>query len=147
MLDSRTTTDAVRRRRNCNSCKRRFTTYEKLGAPNLKVVKRSQRSEPFDESKLRTSLERVCSRRPNVGKRDIDRIVRAVETRLLAASAKSVRSSTIVDLVLEFLSDVDTVAHNRMAANYIDENGDLRTDGRPQTDGDDAQTALFPDDS
>ncbi len=109
-------------------------------------MKRSGRNEPFDEAKLRTSLKRVCRRRPSVSKGDIDRIVRAVETRLLAASAKLVRSGTIVDLVLEFLAEVDTLAHDRMAANYMDETGHLRTDARPRPEGD-PQTALFPDDS
>jgi transcriptional repressor NrdR len=67
VVDSRTTADGgVRRRRVCSQCKRRFTTYERVGSPNLKVLKRSDKTEPFSSDKLLRALRRVCRHRSNV---------------------------------------------------------------------------------
>lgn len=144
VLDSRTTTDAVRRRRNCNSCKRRFTTYEKLATPALKVHKRNGKSEPFDSDKIRRVIERVSRRRSSVRPADIKRVVRAIETDLLTEKAKSVPSSRITDLVLARLAELDRLAHDRMAANYLDESGQLRTGADPVPfDDEPAQRGLF----
>lgn len=147
VLDSRQSPDGIRRRRLCNECKRRFTTYERAGSIDLKVIKRDERTEPFDPAKLVRSLERVTRNRPNVTADDIGRIARAIEAKLLDAGARSVRSGQIVDMALERLKDIDLVAHRRLAANYIDETGQLRTEHRPMTEAEAAQLGLFnPDD-
>ena len=144
VVDSRTTTEAVRRRRICNGCKRRFTTYERVAAPGLKVVKRSGKTELFDSSKLQHSLARVCRGRPGIGAEDLRRIARDIEARLVDSSAKTIRSSDIVDLALRRLGEIDMVAQSRLAANYLDDAGQLRTDNRGQNDGDHAtQLGLF----
>lgn len=144
VLDSRATSEGVRRRRLCNRCKRRFTTYERASAPGLKVIKRSERIEQFDSDKLQHALRRVCRNRP-ITDEDIRRIARDIEARLVDASAKSVRSSQIVSLALARLLEIDRVAYNRLAANYIDEDGQLRVESRPASPSEEAQLGLFPE--
>jgi transcriptional repressor NrdR len=147
VLDSRQSPDGIRRRRVCNECKRRFTTYERAGSIDLKVIKRDERTEPFDPAKLVRSLQRVTRNRPGITTDDIGRIARAIEAKLLDAGARSVRSGQIVDLALERLRDLDLLAYNRLAANYVDETGHLRTEHRPMTEAEAAQLGLFnPDD-
>lgn len=144
MVDSRTTADGgVRRRRLCNQCKRRFTTYERVGSPNLKVLKRSDKTEPFSSEKLLRALRRVCRHRSNVADSVIERIAHTIEAQLIDAGAKSVRSGQIVDLALARLATVDRVSHNRLAANYLDEEGQLRTEPRPVSAEEAAQLGLF----
>ena len=145
VVDSRGTADGgVRRRRVCNHCKRRFTTYERVGSPLLKVVKRSERSEPFDSAKLLRALQRVCRHRPGVRKRDIERVARAIEAQLIDAGAKSVRSGQIAELALARLAELDRIAYERLAANYMDEDGVLRTDPPPPPfTEDERQLGLF----
>ena len=142
VVDSRSTTDGVRRRRVCNECKRRFTTYERPGSPSLKVVKRSDKTEQFSSDKLFSSLRRVCKHR--LKDVDIQPIVRSIEAKLVDSGAKSVRSSQIVRLALDRLDAVDPVCRARLAANYIDEDGQLRLEQSSETD-DDAQLGLFED--
>lgn len=143
VLDSRITAEAVRRRRSCTECKRRFTTYEKLAAPGIKVVKRSGKSEPFDADKIRAALARVCRDRPHLGDADVLRLARAVEAQLLDERVKSIKSGEIAARVLTLLNDVDKLAYERLAANYVDESGHLRTDPRSSRDVDPGQLGLF----
>ncbi|ACY14658.1 ATP cone domain-containing protein [Haliangium ochraceum] len=143
VLDSRGNADGVRRRRQCNACRRRFTTYERAGAPSLKVIKRSERVEGFDSDKLQRALERVCRGRSAISASDIRRIARDIEAELVDASAKSVHSGQIVDLALRRLADIDRIAYNRLAVNYIDESGHLRTDVRAQSEDGVQQLGLF----
>ena len=144
VVDSRTTADGgVRRRRVCNACKRRFTTYERVGSPNLKVIKRNDKAEPFSSRKLLRVLRRVCRHRPGITPADIERVAHAIEAQLIDAGAKSVRSHQIADLLLARLAEVDRIAYNRLAANYVDEGGQLRTEPRPVTPEEAAQLGLF----
>ncbi|MBX3160827.1 MAG: transcriptional regulator NrdR [Deltaproteobacteria bacterium] len=121
---------AMRRRRHCTVCKRRFTTYERLGAPALKVTKRDGTSEPFDGDKLLRALKRVCAHRPGLRDDDLRRLARDIEATLvddvLGAGRKSVAWSDIARLVLRRLANVDPVAAQRLAVNYTDESGDVR---------------------
>jgi transcriptional repressor NrdR len=142
VIDSRVSADGVRRRRTCGACKRRFTTYEKVGAPSLKVMKRDQSVEPFDFDKLERVLKRVCRGRP-VRDEDVRRISRDIEARLIDTGVKVVRSGEIVDLALDRLREVDRLAYSRLAANYVDEAGRLRTDGMIPTFNDEKQLPLF----
>lgn len=128
MTETRVTADGLRRRRACTVCKRRFTTYEKLGAPALKVQKRDGSVEPFDTDKLYRSLERVAAHRTGVRTEDLRRIARDIEATLIDGGRKSVAWSDLVPLVLDRLGNVDPVAARRFAANYADESGAVRLD-------------------
>ncbi|MGE0872372.1 MAG: ATP cone domain-containing protein [Kofleriaceae bacterium] len=126
--ETRVTADGLRRRRVCTVCKRRFTTYEKLGAPGLKVQKRDGSIEPFDAEKLFAALQRVSAHRNTVSDDDLRRITRDIEATLLDSGRKSVAWSDIVTLALRRLANVDAVVAQRLAANYTDEGGQLRLD-------------------
>jgi transcriptional repressor NrdR len=144
VLDSRGGADGVRRRRICNECRRRFTTDEKVRPPQLKVSKRGRAAaEAFATDKLVRCLRRVCRGRPGIGAGDIDRIARSIEAQLLDSGAKIVRSAQIVELALERLREVDSVAYDRLAANYLDEAGRLNIEARPGSDDDETQLGLF----
>ena len=146
MTETRVTADGMRRRRVCTVCKRRFTTYEKLGAPGLKVQKRDDTVEPFDADKLFHALQRVASHR-SLGDEDLRRIARDIEATLGDSGRKSVAWKDIVELALARLQNIDPIIAERLAANYRDESGAVRFDhtaptsetkqlGLPLTDGD-----------
>ena len=128
VTETRVTADGLRRRRVCTACKRRFTTYEKLGAPAVKVGKRDGSVEPFDTEKLLTSLRRVCAHRNNVTDDDLKRIARDIEATLVDSGRKSISWSDLVSLSLARLQNVDPVCAQRLAANYTDESGAVRFD-------------------
>jgi transcriptional repressor NrdR len=128
VTETRVTADGLRRRRVCTACKRRFTTYEKLGAPGLKVHKRDGTLEPFDGDKLMRSLERVSAHR-GVAHDDLRRVARDIEATLVDSGRKSVEWTDVVTAVLDRLRNIDAVAAHRFAANYTDETGVLRLDG------------------
>lgn len=127
MTETRVTADGLRRRRVCTVCKRRFTTYEKLGAPGLKVQKRDESVEPFDSDKLFRALQRVAAHR-SVGDEALRRIARDIEATLVDSGRKSVAWSDIVELALARLQNVDPIAAQRLRANYEDESGAVRFD-------------------
>jgi transcriptional repressor NrdR len=127
VTETRVTADGLRRRRVCTACKRRFTTYEKLGAPGLKVHKRDGAVEPFDGDKLFRALQRVAAHR-SVGDDALRRVARDIEATLLDSGRKSVAWSDIVTLVLDRLKNIDGTTAHRYAANYTDETGVLRFD-------------------
>ena len=145
VVDSRVTTDGVRRRRHCPSCKRRFTPYERLGPPALKVTKRDGKNEPFTTEKIEKLLARVCRDRKHVGKKDMRRLARDIEAELVDARVKSVPSNQVADMVLVRLADVDKLSYDRLASNYIREDGQLRTDSATAPI-DDGQLGLFAGD-
>ena len=128
MTETRVTADGMRRRRLCTACKRRFTTYEKLGAPSLKVTKRDGTIEPFDGDKLFHALRRVAAHRNTIADDDLRRVARDIEATLLDGGRKSIAWSDIVSLALARLQNIDPVSARRLAANYTDEAGALRFD-------------------
>ncbi len=137
MTETRVTADGLRRRRVCTACKRRFTTYEKLGAPGLKVTKRDGTNEPFDGDKLLAALRRVCAHRNALSDDDLRRIARDIEATLVDGGRKAVAWSDIVTLALDRLNNVDPVSAHRFAANYTDAPGgavrfDRTTASQPQ---------------
>lgn len=142
VLDSRTNPDGVRRRRTCTECKRRFTTYEKVAAPAVKVTKRSGKSEPFETDKIIKILIRVSRDRPNFGLEEATRVARTVEAHLVDAGTKSIRSGELANQVLTMLRDIDRLSYDRLAANYMDESGVLRTTNGSIT-GSKGQLGLF----
>ncbi len=128
VTETRVTADGMRRRRVCTVCKRRFTTYEKLGAPGLKVTKRDGSIEAFDGDKLFQALRRVAAHRNIVSDEDLRRLARDIEATLVDSGRKSIAWSDIVTLALTRLENVDPVAAHRLAANYTDETGAVRFD-------------------
>ena len=128
MTETRVTADGLRRRRVCTACKRRFTTYERVGAPGLKVQKRDGNFEPFDSDKLFESLKRVSAHRTGIREDDLRRIARDIEATLVDSGRKSIAWNDIVSAALERLSNVDPISAQRLAANYTDESGAIRFD-------------------
>jgi transcriptional repressor NrdR len=131
VTETRIAPDGVRRRRICTSCKRRFTTYERVGSPGLKVEKRDGSVEQFDAAKLYEALRRVARRRPNVKDDDLRRITRDIEATLVDAGQRTVRWSAIVTQALRRLEAIDRRSADRLLANYLDDAGDLRLDELP----------------
>lgn len=119
VIDSRHTEDgrAIRRRRECISCGRRFTTYEKIEEIPLMVVKKDGSRQPFDRNKLRNGIIRACEKRP-VSMNDIENTVDDIEKGLNNTMEKEVESSLIGELVMEKLRDIDEVAYVRFASVY-----------------------------
>jgi transcriptional repressor NrdR len=126
VLDSRGGKDTVRRRRECLSCARRFTTYERLAPSEIRVVKRDGATEPFSREKLTALLERLARGRPVGAKACVD-LVRGLEAELVDASATTVASSQIADRILARLGELDPLMAQRFAANYMREDGTIRT--------------------
>lgn len=129
VTETRVTADGLRRRRVCTVCKRRFTTYEKVGAPALKVHKRDGSVEPFDQDKLFAALERIAAHRDAVTADDLRRIARDIEATLVDGGRKAVAWSDIASAALARLENVDPLSATRLAANYTDESGAVRFDG------------------
>lgn len=144
--DSRVSSEGIRRRRECTECKRRFTTYEQLGAPAIKVQKRDGSYQPFDSNKIVRVLKRVGRDRAGLGPADQQRLARRIEAELVDEGVKTIRSGQIVDRLLRLLKEVDRVAYDRLAANYLDEAGRLRTDAPKDEEPSAGQLGLFEDD-
>jgi transcriptional repressor NrdR len=119
VIDSRASEDgyAIRRRRECLNCKRRYTTYERLDDSTIKVVKKDGVREPFMREKLRQGLEKACWKRP-VSAEQIDGIVTEVEHEIYANFDTEVETRLLGDLVMEKLRHLDEVAFVRFASVY-----------------------------
>ena len=109
--------DSVRRRRECEGCGKRFTTYEKLEVIQFLVVKRSGIREPYTREKLRAGLSRACAK-TTVTAEQIDDLVDSVENELLATGRREVSSSMLGEIALTCLSRLDQVAYVRFASVY-----------------------------
>lgn len=107
----------IRRRRECVSCGRRFTTYERIDEILPLIVKKDGRREPFDRAKVMTGLKRACSKRP-VSSETIERTVDRIERDLQETGEKEVPSSRIGDAVMAALRNIDDVAYVRFASVY-----------------------------
>jgi len=117
VLDTREVGDGIRRRRECQGCKQRFTTYEQVAKVNLLVVKRDGRREPFDRQKLFDGVLRACTKRP-ISTEDIDQLVMNVETGLYNLGKAEVPSRLIGEMVIDRLRELDEVAYVRFASVY-----------------------------
>ncbi|CAN0489449.1 unnamed protein product, partial [Phaeothamnion confervicola] len=111
------TKDAIRRRRECQSCGRRFTTYERFEEMPLVVVKASGERQPFDRSKLLKGLQRACHKR-QVSTASLDLAVRDIEAELRNRLRQEVSSPQIGELALRRLKEIDPVAYVRFASVY-----------------------------
>ena len=119
VLDSRPVSDgnAIRRRRECSGCGRRFTTYERVGDFSLAVVKKDGRREPFDRQKLLAGIVKACQKRP-VSITQMEIIVDDIEKELRQGMEPEVRSHQIGAMVMERLRRLDEVAYVRFASVY-----------------------------
>ena len=119
VIDSRETAeqDAVRRRRQCVACSKRFTTYERMERPDLRVVKRDGRVEDFDRDKLEVGVLKACEKRP-IAREAIALLIDQVEEELRAMDVAQVPTTEVGGLVLEKLRTLDPVAYLRFASVY-----------------------------
>ncbi len=107
----------IRRRRECVSCGRRFTTYERVDEILPLVVKKDDRREPFDRAKILSGLKKACSKRP-VPLEVLERTVEKIERALEESGEKEIPSSRIGDAVMAALREIDQVAYVRFASVY-----------------------------
>ncbi len=119
VLDSRPTDEgeAIRRRRECLSCQKRFTTYERLEVMPIIVVKKDKSRQAFDRSKILNGMIRACEKRP-VSMAVIERAVSDIEAALNNSLQSEVSSTKIGELVMEELKKIDEVAYVRFASVY-----------------------------
>jgi transcriptional repressor NrdR len=119
VIDSRLSQggEVTRRRRECDHCTRRYTTYERVEEVLPLIVKKDGRREPFDRMKVAGGLRRACEKRP-VSSEAIERMVDRIERELVDSGEKEVESSRIGERCMEALRDTDQVAYVRFASVY-----------------------------
>ncbi len=119
VIDSRSTAEgsAIRRRRECLKCGKRFTTYESIERTPLMVIKKDGRRQVFDRNKILEGLLKACQKRP-VSIRQLEEIISHIERTLLRKFEKEVPSRAIGELVMDKLRKVDEVAYVRFASVY-----------------------------
>lgn len=119
VVDSRLSEDgtSIRRRRECETCGRRFTTYEKVEMVPIMVIKRDKTRQAFDSSKLRPGIIKACEKRP-VSQNEIDEIISSVEKSVYSNGETEITSMAIGDMVMDELRRRDEVAYVRFASVY-----------------------------
>ena len=120
VVDTRDTGDAIRRRRQCEACGQRFTTYEHVAA-NLLVIKSDNRREPFDRQKLLSGIQTAATKRP-ISSDTLEHIVDQIVESLHTIGKSEVHSSVIGNMVLDHLAPLDQVAYIRFVSVYLDVN-------------------------
>ncbi len=119
VVDSRPVEDinAIRRRRKCENCSKRFTTYEKIETIPVIIIKKDQNREQYDRAKIEAGVLRACHKRP-VSAAEISELVDSVETEVFSREEKEVPSSFIGELIMKKLKNLDPVAYVRFASVY-----------------------------
>lgn len=119
VIDSRPADDnsSIRRRRMCDDCGKRFTTYEKVETIPLIIIKKDNNREQYDRSKIEAGVLRACHKRP-VSADQIDDLVDAVETEIFNREEKEIPSSVIGEIVMDKLKELEAVAYVRFASVY-----------------------------
>ena len=119
VIDSRPAEDnnSIRRRRVCDECGKRFTTYEKIETIPLIVIKKDENREPYDRSKIEAGVLRACHKRP-VSVNQIKHTVDEIEAEIFDREEKEISSREIGELVMEKVHDLDPVAYVRFASVY-----------------------------
>jgi len=119
VIDSRYTEEghAIRRRRECEKCGKRFTTYEKIEEIILMVIKKDGSREAFDRSKIMNGIIKACEKRP-VPLSEIEKVVDDIERGLNNMMEKEVKSTFIGELIMDNLKELDEVAYVRFASVY-----------------------------
>lgn len=119
VIDSRPSDEnnSIRRRRQCDECSRRFTTYEKIETIPLVVIKKDNNREPYDRSKIEAGVFRSCHKRP-ISVDQINALIDEIETQIFNREEKEVPSHVIGEMVMEKLKNLDPVAYVRFASVY-----------------------------
>lgn len=119
VIDSRPADDgaSIRRRRGCDACSKRFTTYEKVETIPLIIIKKDENREQYDRKKLEGGVLRACYKRP-VSAADIQKTVDEIETEIFGREEKEIPSSELGEIVMEKLRVLDEVAYVRFASVY-----------------------------
>ena len=118
VIDSRPTDDSsIRRRRQCDECGKRFTTYEKVETLPLIVVKKDNNREPYDREKIVAGIVRSCHKRP-ISMKQINDMVDDIEGQIFNMEEKEIPTTTIGSIVMDKLQDLDEVAYVRFASVY-----------------------------
>ena len=121
VVDSRAADDgfAVRRRRECLACGKRYTTYERVGDVPIRVVKKDGSRVPYDRAKVLRGLLKACEKRP-VPTTVLERIIEEVEREACKMTGNEIESSAIGEMIMASLKDIDHVAYVRFASVYRD---------------------------
>ena len=121
VIDSRYIADSnvIRRRRGCDECSKRFTTYERIEYLDINVIKREGKKEPFDRNKILTGIKRACEKRP-ITEYQIETMVSEIEMAIRNEDSLDIPSHKIGDLIIEKLIKIDPVAYIRFASVYYD---------------------------
>ncbi|MBR6638003.1 MAG: transcriptional repressor NrdR, partial [Lachnospiraceae bacterium] len=119
VIDSRPAEDnnSIRRRRQCDECGKRFTTYEKIETIPLIIIKKDNNREPYDREKIEAGIIRSCHKRP-VSINEINALVDDIENIIFNLEDKEIPSSKIGEIVMNKLKDFDSVAYVRFASVY-----------------------------
>lgn len=119
VIDSRPAEDgnSIRRRRLCDTCGKRFTTYEKVETIPMIIIKKDNSREQYDRAKIEGGVLRACYKRP-VSASQIQQTIDAIETDIFSREEKEIPSSVIGEIVMERLKDLDPVAYVRFASVY-----------------------------
>lgn len=119
VIDSRPADDnsSIRRRRVCDECEKRFTTYEKVETIPLIVIKKDNNRETYDRSKIEAGVLRACHKRP-ISANQINQLVDEVEVEIFSREDKEIASAVIGELVMDKLKDLEAVAYVRFASVY-----------------------------
>lgn len=119
VVDSRDSGDgkSIRRRRECESCEHRFTTFERIEESMPLVIKKGGQREAFDRYKILSGLKKACEKRP-VNVDQMEDLIREIEARVLEIGEKEIPSQTIGEIVIEKLQGLDQVAYVRFASVY-----------------------------
>lgn len=119
VIDSRPAEDgtSIRRRRSCDECGKRFTTYEKIETIPLIIIKKDNNREQYDRSKIEAGVLRAYYKRP-VSAEEIQKTIDAVETEIFKREEKEISSTVIGEIVMEKLKELDAVAYVRFASVY-----------------------------
>ena len=118
VIDSRPTDDSsIRRRRQCDECGKRFTTYEKVETLPLIVVKKDNNREPYDREKIVAGIVRSCHKRP-ISMTQINDMVDDIEGQIFNMGEKEIPTTTIGSIVMDKLKDLEVVAYVRFASVY-----------------------------
>lgn len=119
VIDSRPADDnySIRRRRLCDDCAKRFTTYEKVETIPLIIIKKDNTREQYNRSKIEDGVLRACRKRP-VSVNQINQLIDEVETEIFNMEEKEIPSSVIGELVMDKLKDLEAVAYVRFASVY-----------------------------
>ena len=117
VIDTRSAEGGIRRRRECQDCKRRFTTYERVAPLRLMVIKQDGRREPFDRDKILRGIQIACAKRP-IETESIEELVSGIESELYHRGSREVTSREIGEMVMQNLRRLDEVAYIRFATIY-----------------------------